>query len=396
MTRLALEGGTPVRSEQLPLFKPSIDQSEIQAVAETLASGWIAQGTKVQEFEEKFAAYVGVRHAIAVSSGTTALHLAVKALNVSPGDPVICPSFTFVATANAILYERGKPVFVDIDKRTFNLNANAAPHDTWRQAAGVIVVHYAGFPADMDAIRRKTAEHDLFLIEDAAEAHGAVYKGKKAGAMGDIGVFSFYPTKAITTGEGGMITTNSDALAERCISLRNHGRVGRHGFSHIEMGYNYRMTDIQGAIGSCQVDKLDSIIAAKRHLAHELTERITGVAAITPPYENDDCLHPFQLYTIRIDQDVVGCSRDHLMEALRAEGIDTNVYYHPAHLQPHFREMGYAPGINPIAEACGESVLSLPLFPSMELRDVKDVCDALDKVLSNSNVLAETEPRGSA
>jgi Predicted pyridoxal phosphate-dependent enzyme apparently involved in regulation of cell wall biogenesis len=246
--------------DDIPIARPLLGDEEIEVVSQVIRSGMLVQGEMVRRFEEEFSSYVGVKDSIAVSSGTVALDLALKAFGLDPGDEVICPAFTFIATSNAVLYQGLRPVFADVDPRTFNLNPEDVLEKVNSNTKAILGVHLYGQPFDVKAIHEICEDHDLILIEDCAQAHGAEYEGKRAGSFG-TGCFSFYPTKNMTTGEGGMITTDDDMLAERLRLLRNHGDRGK--YNHVMLGYNYRMTNIQGAIGLVQLRKLDAFIDAK-------------------------------------------------------------------------------------------------------------------------------------
>ncbi len=268
-------------TRMIPIAKPIIADDEIDEVVKVLRSGFIAQGPKVAEFEEKFAEYIGVKHAVAVSSGTTALHLALLAAGIGPNDEVITTPFTFAATGNSVLHVGAKPVFIDIDNKTYNLNPENIENVITDKTKAVMPVHLYGQPAEMDSIKQIAEDHDLIVIEDAAQAHGAVYKGKKAGSLGDMGCFSFYPTKNMTTSEGGIITTENEEMAEKARVLRSHGESER--YTHVVLGYNFRMTDIAAAIGIVQLKKLDKFNEKRIENAKYLTERIDKINGIDCP-----------------------------------------------------------------------------------------------------------------
>ncbi|MFS8581998.1 MAG: DegT/DnrJ/EryC1/StrS family aminotransferase [Limnochordales bacterium] len=358
------------------LSQPHLGREEIEAVSDVLRSGIIASGPVVRRFEEEFAAYVGVRHGIAVANGTVALHAALLGAGVQPGDRVVTTPFTFIATANAILHAGAVPVFSDIDPVTYNMCPNALRATLQRLAdAGtpakvVMPVHLFGLPCDMSAIRATAAEFGALIIEDAAQAHGAAYNGRRAGSFGIAGTFSFYATKNLATGEGGMVVTDSDEVAERVRRVVNHGRVGR--YEHDVLGYNYRMTDIAAAIGLVQLRKLEQLNLRRRMNADRLSRALAGVPALTLPVEPEGHYHVYHQYTIRHPR------RDALAEALRERGIDSAVIYPVAlHQQPLYEKLGYGNERLPAAEEAARQVLSVPVHPSLSDEDVQAVADAL-------------------
>lgn len=353
----------------IPIAKPLIGEEERQAVIAVLESGQLAQGEKVAEFEERFAAFCGVKHAIATSSGTTALHTALLAHGIGPGDEVITTPFTFIASANSILFTGAKPIFVDIEEDSYNINPALIEERITPRTRAILPVHLYGNPCDMEAIMSIADKYGLIVIEDACQAHGASINGKKVGSFG-TGCFSFYPTKNITTGEGGMITTDDDEVAERARMIRQHGMRRR--YYHEMLGYNFRMTDIQAAIGLAQLRKLPQWTAKRIENARYLTERLQNVVT---PTVRDGYVHVFHQYTIRVKGD-----RDAAMERLNAAGIGTGVYYPlPVHQQPVYRRLGYQDSL-PVAEQVSREVISLPVHPALRLAD-------LDKIVSEVNKL---------
>ena len=352
----------------IPIAKPIIEDEEVEEVVKVLRSGFIAQGPKVAEFEEKFAEYVGVKYAVASSSGTTALHLALLAAGVGPGDEVITTPFTFAATGNSILYVGAKPVFVDIDSETYNINHEKIENAITDKTRAIMPVHLYGQPADMDPINVIAQEHDLIVIEDSAQAHGATYNGKKTGSLGDIGCFSFYPTKNMTTSEGGIITTNSEEIAEKSRVLRSHGESGR--YTHVMLGYNFRMTDIAAAIGIVQLKKLEKFNEKRIENARFLTEHINKIKGIKAPYVAGNVKHVFHQYTVRAKK------RDQLAAFLKERDIGTGVHYPtPIHKQPYYKELGYRDSM-PVSEKAVEEVLSLPVHPALSGADIQRIIDA--------------------
>jgi dTDP-4-amino-4,6-dideoxygalactose transaminase len=355
----------------IPIAKPIIEDEEVEEVVKVLRSGFIAQGPKVAEFEENFAEYIGVKHAVASSSGTTALHLALLAAGVGPGDEVITTPFTFAATGNSILYVGAKPVFVDIDHETYNLDPEKIEKEVTDKTKAIMPVHLYGQPADMDPIQEKADDHKLIIIEDAAQAHGAIYNGKKTGSLGDMGCFSFYPTKNMTTSEGGIITTNSDEMAEKARVLRAHGESER--YTHVVLGYNFRMTDIAAAIGIVQLKKLEKFNEKRIKNAKYLTEQIDKINGIKPPYVPDNVKHVFHQYTIRVEKS----KRDELMKFLNSSGIGTGIHYpKPIYQQKLYQELGFSASC-PEAEKAAAEVLSLPVHPSLDVDDLERIVSEL-------------------
>lgn len=367
---------------KIQLANPCIGEEEARAVYEVVLSGWISEGKKVKEFEERFAEYIGVKHAIALFNGTVALHAILLAHDIGPGDEVIVPSFTFISTATSVLHVGATPVFADIDHRTYNIDPNDIEHRITKKTKAIMPVHYAGQSADMFQILEIAEKYGLFVFEDAAEAHGAEYHGKKVGSFGNAAMFSFTPTKNITTSEGGMVTTNNDKIAEKIRLLKNHGQDYQ--YHHIVVGYNYRMTDMQGAMGVEQLKKLPSIIAQKQQNAEILTSELDKIEGIIPPYVASNCNHTYMLYTIKVDSRKLGISREMLMQKLGEKGIQTKIYFHPAHLQPIFMDSSCNKRIVPVTERVSKMVLSLPFHSKLERKDLEYFLFSLKDVISFS------------
>nr|MBC7244146.1 DegT/DnrJ/EryC1/StrS family aminotransferase [Chloroflexota bacterium] len=351
----------------ISLSVPLLGEEEKKAVLEVLESGQLAQAERVRAFEEAFAAFCGTKYAIATSSGTTALQTAILAHGIGPGDEVITTPFTFVASANAILFAGARPVFVDIDERTYNIDTSCIEAAITPRTKAILPVHLFGHPCDMEAIMDIAMRYRLVVIEDACQAHGAMVGGRKVGSFG-TGCFSFYPTKNITTAEGGIITTNSDEIADQARLIRNHGQRKR--YYHEIIGYNFRMTEIQAAIGLVQLGKLEQFIAKRRANAGYLTQRLRGVIT---PIESPGCRHVYHQYTIRVPH-----GRDQLAKHLQELGIATAVYYPlPVHKQIAYQRLGYVDHL-PRAEVVSHEVLALPVHPALTYEDLDRIVEGVN------------------
>jgi perosamine synthetase len=360
--------------EFIPIAKPIIGQEEINAVEEVLKSGMLAQGEAVKRFEDEFAAYLGVKNAIAVNNGTVALDLAVKALGLEPGSEIITPAFTFIATANCALYQGLRPVFADVDERTFNIDPDDLQEKITPRTRAVIGVHLYGQPFQLSAVQDICQDKNIALVEDCAQAHGAEWKGKKVGSFA-TGCFSFYPTKNMTTGEGGMITTDDDALAAQLRLLRSHGDSGK--YNHITIGYNYRMMNLQGALGLVQLRRLEEFTAKRISNARFLDDNIR-VKGISTPFRMDSVRHVYHQYVVRVEDDFPA-SRHRLMEYLQARGVGSAIHYPRAvYQQPVYRDMGYTDVSCPVAEDVSRRVMSLPVHPSLTADDLQYIAQTLN------------------
>ncbi|MEB3851982.1 MAG: DegT/DnrJ/EryC1/StrS family aminotransferase [Desulfurococcales archaeon] len=367
----------------IPIARPILGDEEAEAVVRVLRSGRLAQGPEVRAFEEEFAAYLGAAYAVAVANGTVALDIALKALRIGPGDEVITTPFTFIATSNSILYQGARPVFVDIELETYNIDPDRVLEAIGPRTRAIVAVDLYGHPAEWRALREIAEDYDLSLVEDAAQAHGAEYHGSKSGTLGDVGTFSFYPTKNMTTGEGGMVVTDDPSLARRARLIRDHGQVAR--YRHAILGYNYRMTEIAAAIGRVQLRRLDEWNEARRRNASLLTRLLSSVECIVPPGERPGARHVYHQYVIRVDVD--SCphlDRDRLAEKLREAGIGTAVHY-PRIIpdQPLYRRLGIGCA-TPCEKArkAARGVLSLPVHPLLGEPEVRRVAGAVEEAVA--------------
>jgi perosamine synthetase len=361
----------------IPIAKPLIGDEEKMAVCSVLDSGIIAQGPKVKEFEESFAKFIGTKFAVATSSGTTALCAALHGLGIKQGDEVITTPFTFIATSNSILDCGAKPVFVDIDPKTFNIDPTKIVQKITPKTKALLIVHLFGQSCDMQPILDICKKHSLKLIEDCCQAHGAEYLGKKVGSFGDCGVFSFYPTKNMTTCEGGIIVTNDEKLVEACKLYRDHGSKVR--YYHETIGFNLRMTDVSAAIGLVQLKKLNQFNQKRVENAAKLTNGLKNIKGLLTPHTTPNVLHVFNQYTMRVSPEF-GLSRDALMEKLKAAGIGANIYYPiPIHKQPFYQKLGYT-DILPETEKAAQEVLSIPVHPSLSEQDLGLIVSALANI----------------
>jgi len=357
----------------IPISKPIVGIEERNAIIAVLESGMLAQGNITKEFEEKFAAYCGSNFAVATNNGTSALHSALYALGIKSGDEVITSPFTFVATANSIIMQGAKPVFVDIKEDTFNIDPSKIEEKITDKTKAIIVVNLYGQVYDAEEIKRIAIKHNLKIIEDACQAVGAELDGKKAGTFGDLSCFSFYATKNMITGEGGMITTNDNNYAELCKRFRHHGQSEKTRYEYHDLGYNYRMTDLQAAIGLEQLKKIEILNNKRRDNARRLTERLKRIPGVIVPYIKPGAKHVFHQYTIRIE------NRDQLKEYLDKNEIGYGIYYpKPLHLHPFFMRLGYKEGDFPVSEKVSKEVLSLPVYPSLTEEEINKIIKAVE------------------
>jgi len=376
----------------IPYSRQFIEEDDIQAVVEVLHSDWLTTGPRVAEFEEVFADYVGAKEAVAVSNGTAALHCAMYALDIGEGDEVIVPPITFAATANCIVFQGGTPVFVDVEPDTLLIDPLQIEEKVTEKTKAIISVDFAGQPCDYERLWDVAASHGLSLVADGCHALGAEYRGKSVGALANMTVFSFHPVKHITTGEGGMVTTDDPELAHRMRMFRNHGiktdhhqreKLGSWYYEMEDLGYNYRITDIQCALGISQLSKLPRFLERRRAIAHQYDKVFAELTGITPLVLRNHVFHAYHLYVVKIDLASIRLDRQILFSKLRDRGIGANVHYIPVHLHPYYRkQFGTGPGLCPVAEASYEQILSLPMHPGMTDREVELVYTALHDATS--------------
>jgi UDP-4-amino-4,6-dideoxy-N-acetyl-beta-L-altrosamine transaminase len=390
---LAIHGGLPVRKTLLPYGHQSIDEADVQAVVATLRSDWLTTGPRIAEFEEAFASRTGARHAVSFSSGTAALHGAAFTAGLKAGDEAITSPLTFVATANCVLYQGAVPVFADVSPDTLNLDPEQAAVRVTPRTRAILPVDYAGHPADLAPTLDLAARHGLVVIEDASHALGAEYKGRQVGSVAHMTVFSFHPVKHITTGEGGMVTTDNAKFAETLRRFRNHGissdarqrqSAGQWHYEMVLLGFNYRLTDIACALGIQQLKKLEANLVRRRQIAARYTAAFCEIPEVIAPAVCRDANPAWHLYPIRLGRAQLRTDRGQVFQALRAENIGVNVHYIPVHRHPYYSErFGYRGGEYPVAEDAYERLISLPMFHGMSNQDVEDVIRAVEKVISH-------------
>lgn len=357
----------------IPVAEPVLSGNELAYVTDCIRSGWVSSiGEYVTRFESDFARFCSAKHGIATSNGTTALHLALVVLGIGPGDQVIVPTLTFIATANAVAYTGATPIFADSEPNTWNLDPNDVARKITSHTRAIIPVHIYGHPADMDAINAIASQHRLAVVEDAAEAHGAEYKGQRVGALGRIAAFSFYGNKIITTGEGGMLTTDDDGLAEKAYWLRDHGMSPTRRYWHPVIGYNYRLTNLQAALGVAQMERVEEFIARKRALAALYSELLKDTPGLSLPPEEPWAKSVYWMFSVLVGDDF-GVARDELMARLKAQGIDSRPFFNPIHIMPP-----YATGQTlPVAERLARQGINLPSSTALTDDDVRRVCRAI-------------------
>ncbi len=396
--KLAVDGGTPVRARLLPYGRQTIDDDDVAAVTRTLRSDWLTTGPRVAEFEKALAAVAGTSDAVVVSTGTAALHAAMYALGVGPGDEVLVAAMTFAASANCAAFLGARPVFVDVDPDTLLIDPRQVEARVTPRTKAVVAVDYAGQPCDYDALETATRKHGLALVDDACHAIGGSYRHPQAGtrpvgSLALLNAFSFHPVKHVATGEGGAVTTSDAELARRLRLFRNHGITtdfreravqGAFAYEMVDLGYNYRLSDIQCALGISQLAKLSASVARRQAIARQYDEAFRQLPLVKPLAVRGDVSHAYHLYVVRLELEALAADRTTIFRALRAEGIGVNVHYLPIHLHPYYQnKFGTCKGLCPVAEAAYEQILSLQMFPAMSDDYVRDVVAAVDKVTSH-------------
>lgn len=380
----------PIRSTMLPYGRQTIDEADRRAVEDVLRGDWLTTGPAVSAFETVLCQSTGARQAVAVNSGTAALHAATAAIGLEPDDEVIVPAISFVASANCVLYRRGKPVFADVCRDTMNVDPADVARKITKKTKAIVAVDFAGHPCDHDELRDIAATHNLRIISDAAHSLGATYRGRSVGTLQDVTALSFHPVKIVTTGEGGALLTDDEQLAKRARSFRHHGidldlhaRARSHSFEYdvTSLGFNYRITDISCALGCSQMKKLESWISRRRAMAAMYQECLAQNPMLELPTERGDCGSAWHLYVVRLNLDMLRVSRREIFAAMRAENIGVNVHYIPIPWLTLYRDLGYERGHWPVAEKEYERMLSIPIYPGMKDEDVGDVIAALEKVL---------------
>ena len=375
----------------IPYGRHWLDEDDVAAVLEVLKSDWLTTGPKVEEFEKAFAVAVGAGEAVAVSNGTAALHAAAYALDIRPGDEVIVTPMTFAASANCVVYQGGTPVFADVDPGTLLLDPSSVEEKITSRTKAIIAVDYAGQPCDYDALKNIADHHELSIIDDACHALGGSYKGRLVGTLADLNTFSLHPVKHITSGEGGVVTTDDPELARLMRVFRNHGITTDHRqrneqgswfYEMADLGYNYRLTDIQSALALSQLKKLGSWVKRRQEIAELYDDAFAEIPGVAPLGVQPDATHAYHLYVVRLDLELLGQDRAAIFAALRAEGIGVNVHYIPVHMHPFYQQrFGTRTGLCPAAEAAYEEILSLPMFPRMSDEDAHSVVAAFSKIV---------------
>ena len=370
---------------KIPLSCPDIAQADRDAVNQVMMGPQLSLGPRLPEFERIFCDYAGVRHAVAVNSGTSGLHLCVRAMGLGPGDEVITTPFSFIASSNCILMEGARPVFVDIDPRTWNIDASRIESAITPRTKAILPVDVFGSPADMDAVNAIARKRGLRVLEDSCEAVGATYKGRKAGTLGEAGVYGFYPNKQVTTGEGGMIVTNDDAIASLAASMRNQGRGDSNAWlAHERLGYNFRLSDINCALGISQMKRIDEILAHRARTAGYYLERLRDEKRVTMQRVPAESHVSWFVMVVRLSDEYTRADRDRIMQSLREAGIGTNNYFTPIHLQPFYvQQFGYKRGDMPVCEALSDRTIALPFHGLLTEAEVDTVCKTFRGLLDS-------------
>lgn len=369
----------------VPLSSPDITELEIRYVTEVLKTPDLSLGPMLTEFEAKIADFVGVKHAVAVNSGTSALHLIIRALGIGEGDEVITTPFSFIASANCILYERAKPVFVDINPLTLNIDADVIENRITERTKAILAVDVFGYPAEWDKLEQIAEKYNLKLIEDSCEAIGAEYKGRKAGTFGDAAAYAFYPNKQMTTGEGGVVVTDNPEIAKLCRSMRNQGRENSSEWlEHLRLGYNYRLSDINCALGMAQLQRIDQLLSKREQVAQMYNIKLEHWQEVKLPFSDPGVKRSWFVYVVLLDDKYSKKHRDSVLQKLREEGIGCSNYFAPIHLQPFYVEMfGFKKGDFPVTERISEQTIALPFYNNLSERNMDFVVQTLKEIVSN-------------
>jgi perosamine synthetase len=391
MEKLAVEGGRPVREKKLNYGRQWVDDEDIEAVVKVLRSDFLTMGPTIPAFEQAVAEYVGAEYAVAVNSGTAALHASTHAARIGPGDEVIVPILTFAASSNCVIYQGGTPVFADVLPDTLNIDPADVERKITPRTKAIVAVDYTGMPCDYRSLRVLAEKYKLLIIEDAAHALGARYQGHSVGSINELTTFSFHPVKHITTGEGGMIVTDDKEMATRMRNFRSQGvdldfRARTEKISWIyevvDLGYNYRLSDLGAALGLRQMGKLNAWLARRREIAKRYLEAFADLPEIVPPVSQDGCESAWHLYLLRLNLKFLSVGRADVFKALYAEGLGVNVHYIPVPWHPYYQRLGYRKGEWPVGEEAYEQIISIPIFPAMTDEDVEQVITAVKKVIS--------------
>jgi perosamine synthetase len=368
---------------KIPLSKPDITDLEKKAVLEVLKTSCLSLGKNYLEFEKIMARFAGVKYAVAVNSGTSGLHLIIKALGIGEGDEVITTPFSFIASSNCILFEKAKPVFIDIDGKTFNIDALKIEEKITPKTKAILAVDVFSQPAEWDELKRIAKKHKLFLIEDSAEALGSEYKGRKCGSFGDTGIFAFYPNKQITTGEGGTILTDSKKIYEACKSMANQGRKNENGkwLEHIMLGYNYRLDEMSCALGITQIKRVREILNKRSRVANLYNKKLKNISELEIPYIKPGNKLSWFVYVVKLSENLAGKKRDKIIQEMAKKGIQCGNYFQAIHLQPFYKkEFGYKNGDFPVAENISERTLALPFYNNLNEEQIDFVVKTLKEI----------------
>jgi len=370
--------------KSIPLSSPDVTNKEVEIISQVLSTPYLSIGPKIKEFEKKMADFIGMKYAVALNSGTSGLHLCVRSLDIKDGDEVITSPFSFIASANCMLFERAKPVFVDIDKNTLCIDPDKIEEKITERTKAILPVHIFGHPCEMEKIMQIAKKHNLAVIEDACEALGAEYKGRKAGTFGNAAVFAFYPNKQITTAEGGIVVTNDEKIAKLCQSMRNQGRdEGDSWLSHSRLGYNYRMTEISAALGVTQMGRVGEILRKREEVAESYNKRLSKIEGLKIPYVAPDCKLSWFVYVVRLDEKFSREDRDAIIQKLGERGISAKNYFPPIHLEPFYVNMfGFKEGDFPVTEKVGSRTIALPFYNNLGEEQVDYISKNLEAIIS--------------